>query len=239
MRTQLYVGAAVGHICAHQHAGLSRSLTKPLALSPQLKHVISLTVLTNMQRDIQGVVQKTILDAFPAAWLPEEEHLLGRSSQLVVPVDRLHQIFEKPPDTYGPLVELCTRALLDQDTDVSFWVEGVRALFPADLQEQPLWPSLKGQELVDNPPCQLAKRFPGLIDSLVEEIKGDLKAKTDSLILDAVSRRVRLFSEEVACVERWRKTLATATNAVEIRMVEADSVSKLTNDIVLIFLRYN
>jgi hypothetical protein len=189
-----------------------------------------------MQRDIQGVVQKTILDAFPAAWLPEEEHLLGRSSQLVVPVDRLHQIFEKPPDTYGPLVDLCTRVLLDQDTDVSFWVEGVRALFPADLQEQPLWPSLKGQQLVDNPPCQLAKRFPGLIDSLVEEIKGDLKAKTDSLIRDAVCRRARLFSDEVACVEGWRKTLSTKT--VVVTVVEPDSVSKLTNDIVIIFLRY-
>ena len=51
------------------------------------------------------------------------------------------------------------------------------------------------------PPCQLAKRFPGLIDSLVEEIKGDLKAKMDSLILDAVSRRVRLFSDQIASAE--------------------------------------
>ena len=215
---------------------------------PTLMQQYVASVLINMPRDIQGVVQKAIQNAFPAAWLHDEqsdieserhEKLCGIISRLVVPVDSFHQIFEKAPDTYGPLVDLCTRSLLDQGSDSSFWVEGVRALFQADLEEQPPWPSSAAQELVDKPSCILAKRFQGLIDSLVEEIEGDLKAKTDSLILDAVSRRVRLFSEEVACVERWRKTLATATNAVEIRVVEADSVSKLTNDIVLIFLRYN
>jgi hypothetical protein len=95
---------------------------------------------------------------------------------------------------------------------------------------------LAAQQLVDKPPCQLAKRFPGLIDSLVEEIKGDLKSKADSLILDAVSRRVRLFSDEVACVEGWHKKFTPT--AVEISVIEAGSVSELTNDIVLIFLRY-
>ena len=214
---------------------------------PTLVQQYVTSVLINMQRDIQGVVQKAIQNAFPAAWLHDEqsdieserhEKLCGIISRLVVPVDSFHQIFEKAPDTYGPLVDLCTRSLLDQGSDSSFWVEGVRALFPADLEEQPPWPSSAAQDLVDKPSCILAKRFQGLIDSLVEEIEGDLKAKTDSLILDAVSRRVRLSSEEVACVTRWRKTLATAMNAVEIRVVEADSVSKLTNDIELIFLRY-
>jgi uncharacterized protein YjbI with pentapeptide repeats len=208
---------------------------------PTLVQQYVTSVLTNMQRDIQGVVQKAIQDAFPAAWLHEEqseseserhEEVCGIIPRLSVPVDSFHEIFEKPPDTYGPLVDLCTRALLDQGSDASFWVEGVRALFPVDELGE------VGQKLVDNPPCLLAKRFPGLIDALVEEIKGDLKAKTDSLIREAVSHRVRRFSEEVACVEGWRKTLASATNAVEIIVVEADSLSKLKNDIVLIFLRY-
>jgi len=133
---------------------------------------------------------------------------------------------------YAPLVDLCTCALLDQGSDACFWVDGVRSLFPVDQL------GTVGQQLVDNPPSLLAKRFPGLIDSLVEEIKGDLKAKTDSLIREAVSRRVRRFSEEVASVEELRKTLVTATNEVEVIVVEEDSVSKLKNDIVLIFLRY-
>ena len=40
----------------------------------------------------------------------------------------------------GPLADLC---MLDQGT-ASFWVEGVRALFPVDLQEQPMWLSTEG-----------------------------------------------------------------------------------------------
>ena len=75
----------------------------------------------------------------------------------------------------GPLVDLC---MLDQGT-ASFWVEDVRKLFPVDLQEHPMWPSPKEQQFVDSPPCQLAKRFPSLIDSLVDdEIEGDFKTKT-------------------------------------------------------------
>jgi hypothetical protein len=56
------------------------------------------------------------------------------------------------------------------------------------------------------------------------------------LILDAVSRRVRLFSDEIASVEVWRKKFTP--KAVEISVIEAGSVSELTNDIVLILLRY-
>ena len=77
----------------------------------------------------------------------------------------------------GPLADLC---MLDQGT-ASFLIEGMRALFPVDLQEQPMWPSPKEQQLVDIPPCQLAKRFPSLIHSLVDEVEGlegDFKAKT-------------------------------------------------------------
>jgi hypothetical protein len=142
------------------------------------------------------------------------------------------------PKTYEPLVELCKCALIQEGTDACFWVEGVRALFPADFQEQsqPLWPSSAAQQLIDNPPCQLAKRFPGIIDSLVEKLKGDLKTKTESLILDAVSRRVRLFSDQIASVQGWRKKFTP--NAVEISVVEAGSVAELTNDVVLVFLRY-
>jgi hypothetical protein len=177
---------------------------------------------------------------------------------------RRKEDYGRVPNTYGPIVNLCKRSLLyqgkseeeicgllsrtldaeeeddddhhDVPSDTSFWVEGVRALFPADLEEQPPWPSLAAQQLVDKPPCQLAKRFPGLIDSLVEEIKGDLKAKMDSLILDAVSRRVRLFSDEIASVEGWRKKYTP--EEVGISVIEAGRVSELTNDIVLIFLRY-
>jgi hypothetical protein len=189
---------------------------------PTLVQQYVTSVLINMQRDIQGVVQKAIQDAFPAAWLHEEqseseserhEEVCGIIPRLVVPVDSFHQIFDKSPDMYGPLVDLCTRALLDQGSDASFWVDDVRSLFPVDQL------GAVGQQLVDNPPCLLAKRFPGLIDSLVEEIKGDLKTKTDSLIREAVSRRVRRFSEEVAFVEEWRKTLVTATNEVEVMTV--------------------
>jgi hypothetical protein len=174
---------------------------------------------------------------------------------------RRKEDYGRVPHTYGPIMDLCKRTLLyegkteeeicgftlfteeeeeeeedDVPNDTSFWVEGVRALFPADLEEQPPWPSLAAQQLVDKPPCQLAKRFPGLIDSLVEEIKGDLKAEMDSSILDAVSRRVRLFSDEIASVEGWRKKFTP--KAVEISVIEAGRVSELTNDIVLIFLRY-
>ena len=35
------------------------------------------------------------------------------------------------PKTYGPLLELCKCALIQQGTDACFWAEGVRALFPA------------------------------------------------------------------------------------------------------------
>ena len=108
---------------------------------------------------------------------------------------------------------------------------------PKTYEPLPLWPSSAAQQLIDNPPCQLAKRFPGVIDSLVEKLKGDLKTKTESLILDAVSRRVRLFSDQIASVQGWRKKFTP--NAVEISVVEAGSVAELTNDVVLVFLRYN
>jgi hypothetical protein len=173
---------------------------------------------------------------------------------------RRKEDYGRVPHTYGPIMDLCKRTLLcqgkteeqicgrtldaeeqeddhdDVPSDTSFWVEGVRALFPADLEEQSPWPSLAAQQLVDKPPCQLAKRFPGLIDSLVEEIKGDLKAKMDSLILDALSRRVRLFSDAIASAEGWRKKFTL--NAVEISVIDPAILSELTNDIVLIFLRY-
>ena len=52
----------------------------------------------------------------------------------------------------------------------------------------------------------MGRRFPGLIDSVVEMLQGELKTKSDALILDAVSRRVAVFSSELAAVERWHKT---------------------------------
>jgi len=40
---------------------------------PTLVQQYVTSVLINMQRDIQGVVKKAIQDAFPAAWLQEDE----------------------------------------------------------------------------------------------------------------------------------------------------------------------
>ena len=49
------------------------------------------------------------------------------------------------------------------------------------------------------PAVHVARRFPGLIDSVVEMLLGELKTKSDSLILDAVSRRVAVFRYADVC----------------------------------------
>jgi hypothetical protein len=57
----------------------------------------------------------------------------------------LHE-WQAPRLTPRPRGELETNqdlCMLDQGT-ASFWVEGVRALFPVDLQEQPMWLSTEG-----------------------------------------------------------------------------------------------
>ena len=49
------------------------------------------------------------------------------------------------------------------------------------------------------PAVHVARRFPGLIDSVVEMLQGELKTKSDALILDAVSRRVAVFRYADVC----------------------------------------
>ena len=132
-----------------------------------------------------------------------------------------------------PLLGLCEDAL---KREASFWVEGVQGLFPKDLQDEPEWPSTAARALIDNPPLQLSKRFPGLIDSLVDQIKSDLKPAADSLILDDVSSCLKRFSDEVA-VGTWQKTFTLT--GVEVKVMKADRLAVLADDIVLIFLRYN
>jgi hypothetical protein len=82
-------------------------------------------------------------------------------------VGRRKEDYGRVPHTYGPIMNLCKRTLdseKEEDavpSDTSFWVEGVRAVFPLDLQEQPMWPSPMQQQLVDSPPGQLASDLSG------------------------------------------------------------------------------
>jgi hypothetical protein len=83
----------------------------------------------------------------------------------------------------------------------------------------------------------LAERFPSVIDSIIDEMRGDLKPKADALIREAVSGIVQRFSDEVARVEGWRKTLVA--DGVVLEVVTAERMSELCEELVLSFLRYN
>ena len=126
---------------------------------PKLVQQFVTSVLMNMQQDIQGVVHNATHDDFPA-WIhkglaPFSEtanvtvelgNTVIRVLKLVVPVDSFHQILEKPPDTYGSIVDICTRVLVDQGSDASFWVEGVRTLCVRGWRK-PLCPLLRFKEM--------------------------------------------------------------------------------------------
>jgi hypothetical protein len=65
-------------------------------------------------------------------------------------------------------------------------------------QETPQWPSAEAHKMLKNPPLfrereiggvRLAERFPSVIDSIIDEIRRDLKPKADALIREAVSGR--------------------------------------------------
>jgi hypothetical protein len=49
--------------------------------------------------------------------------------------------------------------------------------------------------MIKNPPLLLAERFPSVIDSIIDEMRGDLKPKADALIREAVSGIVQRFSD--------------------------------------------
>ena len=81
----------------------------------------------------------------------------------------------------------------------------------------------------------LADRFPGILESIVDEIKCDLKPDTDSLILNALSRCVQCFSDCVVDVDPWQKTLHM--NGVTVQVIHPQHVEQLADEIALIFLR--
>ena len=91
--------------------------------------------------------------------------------------------------------------------------------------------------MLKNPRLLLAERFPSVIDSIIDEMRGDLKPKADALIREAVSGIVQRFSDEVARVEGWRKTLVA--DGVVLELVTAERMSELCEELVLSFLRYN
>ena len=87
-------------------------------------------------------------------------------------------------------------------------VEVLRGLFSGDKQEPLQWPSAEAREMLKNPPLLLAERFPSVIDSIIDEMRGDLKPKADALIREAVS--VHRFSDEVRVLKggakRWSQS---------------------------------
>jgi hypothetical protein len=116
-------------------------------------------------------------------------------------------------------------------------VEDLRGLFSGDRQEPSQWPSEEADKRIKNPPLLLAERFPSVIDSIIDEMRGDLKPKANALIREAVSGIVQRFSDEVARVEGWRKTLVA--DGVVLEVVTAERMSELCEELVLSFLRYN
>ena len=68
-------------------------------------------------------------------------------------------------------------------------------------------------------------------------VKDDLKPTADARIRDAVTACVQRFSDEVARVEGWRKTLVA--DAVLVEVVTGQRLSELCEELVLCFLRHN
>jgi hypothetical protein len=54
--------------------------------------------------------------------------------------------------------------------------------------------------MLKNPRLLLAERFPSVIDSIIDEMRGDLKPKADALIREAVSGIEQRFSD-VSCAK--------------------------------------
>ena len=151
-----------------------------------------------------------------------------------VPLESSDQVFECVPDVRTPLL----RALNSDKNYFDTQVEVLRGLFfSGDKQEPPQWSSAEAREMLKNPPLLLAERFPSVIDSIIDEMRGDLKPKADALIREAVSGIVQRFSDEVARVEGWRKTLVA--DGVVLEVVNAERMSELWEELVLSFLRYN
>jgi hypothetical protein len=150
-----------------------------------------------------------------------------------VPLESFDQVFECVPDVRASLL----RAL---NTDKNYFdtqVEVLRGLFSGDKQEPLQWPSAEADKMLKNPPLMLAELFPSVIDSIIDEMRADLKPKADALIREAVSGIVQRFSDEVARVEGWRKTLVA--DGVVLELVTAERMSELCEELVLSFLRYN
>ena len=108
-------------------------------------------------------------------------------------------------------------------------------MFHEDSGVQPAWPSLEADELLKDPPFLLAERFPAVVDSIVDAMSRDLKAKADALILQDVTECVQRFSDEITRVKTWRQTLEGKGVLVEV--VSAESMCALSEEIVLCFLR--
>jgi hypothetical protein len=150
-----------------------------------------------------------------------------------VPLESFDQVFECVLDVRTPLL----RALNGDQNYFDAQVEVLRGLFSEDKQEPPEWPSAKAHKMLKNPPLLLAERFPSVIDSIIDEMRGDLKPKADALIREAVSSIVQRFSDEVERAEGWRKTLVA--DGVVLEVVTAERMSELCEELVLSFLRYN
>jgi hypothetical protein len=150
-----------------------------------------------------------------------------------VPLESFDQVFECVLDVRTPLL----RALNGDQNYFDAQVEVLRGLFSEDKQEPPEWPSAKAHKMLKNPPLLLAERFPSVIDIIIDEFRGDLKPKADALIREAVSGIVQRFSDEVARVEGWRKTLVA--DSVVLEVVTAERMSSVCEELVLSFLRFS
>ncbi len=99
-------------------------------------------------------------------------------------------------------------------------------------------------EVFDNflsfdPPLLLVERFPDAIDKIIDEITSDLKPEADALILEAVTRCVQRFSNEVADVENWSTTVDRLGHGIKVTVVTNERLSKLQEDLSRILLRCN
>jgi len=157
---------------------------------------------------------------------------------LAVRPGSFNQVFKLAPDMNGPIMRLCDRYL---QHDTSFWVEGVKKLFPKDITESPEWSSPGAVDIfLRNPPLLLVKRFggeQGVIAKLTDKDEAFRQQVVHTKIREAVSGFAKRFNSEVASIDAWPKTLTR--DGVVVDVVKTDRVTLLTNEIVLSFLRYN
>jgi hypothetical protein len=202
---------------------------------PSLLKTYSASVIQPMKKDIQGVVIQALGDAFPGVvWGSKIGSDRRCPISARVPLEHIDQVWELVPDVRTPLLNLVNSPQYSFD-----WCLSLRDLLCVENQVtvKPEWPSAEADQMLKNPPLLLTERFPSVVGGIIDEIKSDLKPKADALILAAVTRCVQRFSDEVACVEKWRKT--SAEDGVFVEAVTDERLSEFSEELVLSFLRYN